>query len=429
MANLKVLNGDGDPKYLKGEGAGSDADPFVPVQTQLIDTNNASGDAFGRFRVSNPATLYAQKFLYSKSDDIFFDEELSGVASTSVHDPANACVDMDVGATSGDFVIRQSKQRINYQAGKSQLFFFTGLMEAQTGTTKRIGCFQGGIVTPFAVLDGICFETVGSDYYVKIYKGGAAAFSAIQSAWNLDTLDGTGPSGLTLDDSKCQIFVIDYEWLGVGRVRMGFNINGMTVYVHEFLNSNNVTDVYMRSPNRPVRYELRSTGSNGSLKQICCSVQSEGGQTPAGLVASIRNPSNISISNSFELLKAIRLKSDHLDATVLLEKISTIAVSNGNYEYVVCWNPVIGGTETWVDVPGAAIQEWTGNGSNAITPSLVIDGGFTSQSINAESIAIDSTLHLGSNIDGTRDVIALGVRTLAAPSDTFRGGMTVRELI
>ena len=42
----------------------------------------------------------------------------------------------------------------------------------------------------------------------------------------IDKFDGTGSSGLTIDFTKAQIFTFDQEWLGVGRVRMGFVING-----------------------------------------------------------------------------------------------------------------------------------------------------------------------------------------------------------
>jgi hypothetical protein len=47
-----------------------------------------------------------------------------------------------------------------------------------------------------------------------------------QTNWNIDKLDGTGISGITLDISKAQILWMDIEWLGLGTVRIGFVING-----------------------------------------------------------------------------------------------------------------------------------------------------------------------------------------------------------
>jgi hypothetical protein len=397
-----------------------------PINT-AINTNNAAGDAFGRLRVSNPVTLYAQKFIYGKSDGTFFSEELSGSA-LSDHDPANSCIDMAV-FDDGDYAIRQSRQRINYQAGKSQLFKMTGVLEPEAGTEKRIGCFQGGTTSPFAVLDGICFESVGTDMYLKIYKGGVEVDSAIQSAWK-DPLDGSGDSGVVIDWSKTQIFIIDYQWLGVGRVRFGLGINGVTYYIHEFNHANVKDQVYMRSPNQPIRYEIRSTGGAGSLKQICCAVDSEGGQEPSGLVAAIRSPAAITVGNAdYELIKSLRLKPDELDATIILEKVNIIAPTSGDYEYVVCWNPIIAGTVNWVDVPGASIQEADGDGTtNNVIPTIVIDAGYGSSDMDNRTDLINSTLRLGSKIDGTQDVIALAVKT-ETTTESFKGSLTIRQLI
>lgn len=428
MANLEVLDAQGVSKFLKvGGGAGTDLDPFVVEQVQKLNTNNAAGDAFGRVRVSNPATIYSQKFLYGDGDDTFFDTETSGTGS-STHDPTNSCVDMAV-STSGDFAIRQSRQRINYLSGKSQLIKLTGIMTPTASVTQRIGAFQGGTSTPFDVLDGICFEAEGTTMRVRIYKNGSANMSADQSSWNIDPMDGTGPSGITVDWTKGQIFIIDYQWLGLGRVRFYLSIDGVAYQVHEFNNANVVTDVYMRSPNQPVRYEIRSTGGTASLKQICCAVESEGGEQPSGLTACLKTPSTLTIGTTYQLLKAIRLKSSQLDATVLVEKINTIAISSADYEYTIAWNPIIAGTPNWVDVTGGALQEWNGDGStNAVTPLLEIDGGYNSSDTDAKTTAINSSLRLGAEIDGTQDVIALAVRTFSG-TDTFRGSFSLRQLL
>ena len=79
------------------------------------------------------------------------------------------------------------------------------------------------------------------------------------------------------------------QWLGVGRVRVGFNINGVIYYAHYFNNANNLGSVYMSTPNLPVRYEVSSTGGSVTLDQICCTVQSEGGNSQMGTIRSINS--------------------------------------------------------------------------------------------------------------------------------------------
>jgi hypothetical protein len=237
------------------------------------------------------------------------------------------------------------------------------------------------------------------------------------------------PSGITVDWTKAQIFIIDYEWLGVGRVRFGLNIDGSTYYVHELNNANNVVNVYMRSPNQPIRYEARSTGGTANMKQICASVQSEGGFNPAGLQASVgTGTSDIAIGTDWELIIAIRLKSDRLDSNVIVEGLSTIAVSSGDHEVGLFWNPVISGTPAWTDIQDVSIQQFLGDGAtHNITPTITMASAFNSSDTDAQTVNIDTSLKLGATIDGTPDVIALGARTFGG-ADDFSGAMQIKEL-
>jgi hypothetical protein len=80
-----------------------------------------------------------------------------------------------------------------------------------------------------------------------------------QSSWNIDKLDGTGPSLFNLDLTKMQMFYLDYTWYGAGAIRFGFkNSRGEVIYCHRISNSNNNTEAYMRSGNMPARYETNT---------------------------------------------------------------------------------------------------------------------------------------------------------------------------
>ena len=77
-----------------------------------------------------------------------------------------------------------------------------------------------------------------------------------QSQFNLDKVDGTGPSGYNLDLTKMQMFYIDYSWYGAGFIRWGLRgPNGDVFYVHKMPNNNVNNEAYMRSGNLPARYE------------------------------------------------------------------------------------------------------------------------------------------------------------------------------
>lgn len=81
-----------------------------------------------------------------------------------------------------------------------------------------------------------------------------------QSSFNIDKIDGTGPSGYNIDLSKMQMFYIDYTWYGAGFVRWGVRgPNGTVIYVHKQQNNNVNTEAYMRTGNLPGRYESGTT--------------------------------------------------------------------------------------------------------------------------------------------------------------------------
>jgi hypothetical protein len=77
-----------------------------------------------------------------------------------------------------------------------------------------------------------------------------------RSLWNIDKVDGTGPSGYLLDLSKMQMFYIDYTWYGAGTIRWGFRgPKGEIIYAHKMANNNLNAMAFMRSGNLPARYE------------------------------------------------------------------------------------------------------------------------------------------------------------------------------
>lgn len=80
-----------------------------------------------------------------------------------------------------------------------------------------------------------------------------------QDEWNLDRMDGSGPSGYELELTKMQMFYIDYTWYGAGYIRWGLRgANGDITYVHKIANNNVNNEAYMRSGNLCARYETNT---------------------------------------------------------------------------------------------------------------------------------------------------------------------------
>jgi hypothetical protein len=397
---------------------------FEQIQTTIADGPQV--DAFGRLRVSNPVTLFDNKLRYGKSSTLF-SEVLQGGA-TSVHDVNNSCVDMGV-TTTGDVAVRQTRTRVKYQAGKSQLAEMTGQIEPVVGTEKAIGYFQCETTGTHDIWDGLCFESIDGVMYTSVYKQGVAN-RIPQTSWNRDKLDGTGPSGVTIDWAHCQIFQIDLQWLGVGRVRYYINVDGKAVFVNEIDHANSVDNVYMVSGSQPLCYRLESTGSASTLKQICCTVQSEGGSEATGIVAAIdRGISTITLSTTPVAILGIRLKSDEFDAVSDVLDVSIISTTNDNIRWFLAWNPpAVAGTQTWNGIQGGSIEVMIGSATNTVTEGLNIDSGYSSSQIRATETLSLGNLGLGSTVDGVPDVIYLCCQSLSGNA-TVTGGITLRQLV
>jgi hypothetical protein len=180
--------------------------------------------------------------------------------------------------------------------------FLTGnLGDPSDGTRSRIGYYDD--------LNGVFFERDASGLYIVFRSsvtGSTEDVRVPQAEWNCDKLDGTGPSGKTIATGTSEIFALDLQWLGVGRVRCGLDMDGELICAHEFYNDNRKVSTYWTTATLPVRYEIENTGtpsSGASMRQICCSVQSEGGfDIDKGLSFSAFNSSDVNTATRRPIL-------------------------------------------------------------------------------------------------------------------------------
>jgi len=342
---------------------------------------------------------------------------------------------MSVSATTAGTRVRQTFMRFNYQPGKSQLIMITGVLGAGgTGLTQCLGYFDEDNGLFFC-----CDEGVLNVVRRTSVTGSPVDTSVAQSAWNLDKMDGTGASGITLDFTKTQIFIIDFEWLGVGRVRMGLVHNGHIIYCHESLNSNNLDEVYMSTPNLPLRYEISNdgTGAADSLKQICGTVISEGGSQELGILrykSTAGTHIDADTENIVYAIMGIRLKSTHLDAAVKIKRLAVqIQTGSENGEWTLLFNPTVASTFTYSDETSSAVQIATGATANTVTGGTAMDGGFAQSSTGGggsggATEVVENAILLGSKIDGTPDEFVLCWRPIGATAaHDIEGSMHWRE--
>jgi hypothetical protein len=401
---------------------------FIPASPLKISYNDGANlDAFSRARVSFPVGLFSSKMLYDNLPLIYDDQQTSGASTTSTYNSNQASVTLLATGNVAGTRVRQTFRRFNYQPGRSQLITLTGIIATSgsaTGITRRIGQFDGsnGFFFQYGGTPGAAVLSVG----LRTNTSGSPVDTLIpSSSWNIDKMNGSGISGITLDPTKTQIFVIDYQWLGVGRIRYGFDINGTIYYVHQILPANNQALVSISTPNNPIRYEIISDGtgaaSTATMTQVCASAVSEGGDLDVGYPCSISTGtttfSTTNTTNIFPVL-AMQTQAGKLGATIELSSISVSSSTTGSqFLFQVYMNPTLTGTAlTYNPVSGSVCQYAVGTTATTVSGGTIIHQEFILA--NRASSSLDISSHgirtIGSYINGTPETIVFAISSVPA---------------
>jgi hypothetical protein len=348
----------------------------------LVGPANPSGvavDAFGRGRTSQPLTLFDSSFRY-RDNGLWSTSNTAG--TTVAFNANNGLMDLTLPVTDQAEIVRETEKVFAYQPGKSLLALNTFVMnQPKTNLRQRVGYF--------GAQNGIFLELEGSTvYFVKrsFVNGSVVDTKVAQSGWSIDKLDGAGPSLLTLDITKAQIFWTDIEWLGVGTVRCGFAINGQFIHCHSFHHSNLIASTYMTTASLPLRYEIKNTGTTASastLKQICSTVISEGGYEMRGTQQAIGTvitaPYTLATAGTYYPVVSIRLKSTALDAIAVLTAASVLGKGNNfDFNWQIRQNADVTSV-SWTEASPNSSVEYSLIGT-AVTGGRILASGFINSS-------------------------------------------------
>lgn len=365
------------------------AEPLNVVLSSGTAEKPTSLDAFGRLRASTPLTLFDSSHRY-RDNGLWNTDTATG--GTTAFNANEGLVELNVTTTSGSRVYRETSKVFSYQPGKGLLVMSTFVMSpAKTGLRQRIGYFgtQNGL---YIELDGSTLSFVER----SAVTGSVTETRVNQANWNIDKLDGTGPSGLTLDITKAQILWMDIEWLGLGTVRMGFVIDGKFIHCHSFNHANLITSTYITTASLPLRYEIENTGTTSTastLKQVCSTVISEGGYELRGAQLAVgvpvTAPVTLATAGTYYPLISLRLKAtpNRLDAIVIITALSVLGTSNNT---IYNWQVVASGTTsggTWVSAGTDSAVEYKIDGGS-ITGGRILASGYIN-STNQSSPTVD----------------------------------------
>lgn len=229
-------------------------------------------DAWGKLRTSGATLLgdyvFSNEQVLTENYSLVQTRINGGVPSDTTafaeyeRDPSDnftRSVDVGVGNPT-DLSTATSKLYHHYIAGSSHLFMGTCLFSGATsikspvpnGASRRFGTFDAYNGFMFHVgPDGNLYlerrysntnSGVKADVLIACSNPSVATALNID-AFNTDLLDGSrgasNPSGMELDLGKDNIYWIDIQWHGAGRVRFGTFHNGQRVVMHEYYHGNN----------------------------------------------------------------------------------------------------------------------------------------------------------------------------------------------
>ena len=243
-----------------------------PVNLQEVDEKGqafvryANGvpefDAFGRTSIGSDRPLF--NYVFNEGEipaPLFSVTETNGTVTPITTNNAGCLLTNDTSATS--FTRLTTDTYFTYTPGFSNSLIFTMAIgdTGKANVVRRAGGFDNDY--------GVFFQFDEQGLAVVLRSTSTYGDRVIrQASFNGDPLDGTGPSELSVDITKDNIYWIDYQWLGAGAVRFGMYANGTKVVLHNEGNFNENFFPYTFRGDFPLAFEQENTGLTGTSSEF-----------------------------------------------------------------------------------------------------------------------------------------------------------------
>ncbi|QGU00157.1 hypothetical protein SYNTR_1563 [Candidatus Syntrophocurvum alkaliphilum] len=280
--------------------------------------------------------------------------------------------------------------------------------------------------------NGFFFGVDSNDIFVVIRRGGVDT-EIPRSAWNVDPLDGTGPSGATLDLSEGNIYQILFTWYGYGTIEFQVVLPNPTTLAQKVITVHRYVPIGLTSiidPNQPLRAEIDNDGTSESFDLFVGGREYTiiGKYTPTFRVTSERR----TVTNVTSTLRPVIsfVRKAEFPATgrpnsvqVELEEINIISTTELSYQ-VLLGGTIDGAFETFptvtTNIPNDETALLVNRTSETITGGEVVfqgvtaGGGFFSRVV-ATAELLDFTLPIDATVTlAVADIGASGNNTVNA---------------
>lgn len=378
-------------------------------------------DPFSRLKVSKPQEVLLNLNTTFSSNAFYIDELSSNALST--YDTWRGVVSMNLISATGSKIIRQSKLYAPHMYGSTSTAIVNGVLTTNytnSNIVSKIGVFDdaNNIIGEGAqpVGNGIFFQYDNKSNLRLVQRttvGGSQVDNFVsRGSWNIDTLDGNGSSGVTLNVNEPTNFLFEWNQANSAAIaRAGVYRNG-AVYCHVFSNAQ-----WFGNPSLPIRWEIAHDSNLGSANSATMIQGNAVVMNDSGYQGSVNtvsydlgsNLKTISVAGDVSLLN-VRLAKAYGRTKAKINKVEFINISPGGVgKWRLLLNPSLvgqpsfGSVSTFVEVDTGATSA---TGGTCLASGFLYDTGVISIPLT------DKNILLLSSISGVSDVLCLLVTNI-----------------
>lgn len=222
--------------------------------------------AFGDLRTAELTPQFQNSFEYTVDNtELTTNTVVNGGTVTQ----AEAMAVITTSTTTASTAMLQSKRHAKYRAGLGGLFRFTTLFTSPVATTGQYFGIVDELGSSAAFKNGLAVGYDGTTFGFHRFANDTKT-TVPKSSW-LDPLDGSGPSGKTLDATKLNVWAISMQYLCAGALCL-FWENPETgffelVELIEYANANTVPSSF--NPNYHATIFADNAGTTSNLIVKC----------------------------------------------------------------------------------------------------------------------------------------------------------------
>jgi hypothetical protein len=241
-------------------------------------------------------------------------------------------------------------------------------------------------------VDGFFFGLTDGIFGIT-YTSNSVPTTLPQSSWNVDPMDGTGPSGIVLHYTDGNIFKIQYQQLEFGNINflIESSVTGQPILVHqiEYANANTIPSI--SNPGLQLMAQVTSSGGAGELEISSMGLYIEGDVNPyLGIRNNVSSNTTVGVtlSNVLSIQDNLIFSSTTNRLMVIPDQLSLFntSISSNDAIFSLYLNPDVAGSPIFVSADSNSAVSYDTTGTTVTGGTLV--GSFFLSSGSSLSINI-----------------------------------------